>query len=78
MTRIVGRYIKRFLLCFFCLEVFGTIAVRGVVLGLKYIGVTLPYEFFSTHPWANRSLFYVFLAIATLLSIIDIYRHRRR
>lgn len=74
----MGRYIKRFLLCFFCLEVFGTIAVRGVVLGLKYIGVEQPYEFFVTHSWANRSLFYVFLAIATILSIIDILRHRRR
>jgi hypothetical protein len=74
----MGRYIKRFLLCFFFLEVFGIIAVRGVVYGLKHLGVPQPYDYFVTHPWVNRSLFYVFLAIATIISIIHILRHHRR
>ncbi|MBR3455844.1 MAG: hypothetical protein IKH26_11005 [Bacteroidaceae bacterium] len=74
----MGRYIKRFLLCFFFLEVFGIIVIRGVVFGLRYLGVAQPYDFFATHPWANRSLFYVFLALATIISIIHILRHHRR
>ena len=77
-TRKMGKYVKRFLMCFFCLEVFGTIIVKGIVYGLKFIGLPQLYDFFSTHSWANRSLFYIFLALATLFSIIDILRHRKR